>query len=91
MKKYKCKCCGHYTLKDKPLDPNIYPGTFEICPVCFWEDDALQFLNPDMAGGANHVSLNQARKNYLEFGACERRVLKFVRLPLEDELSENNE
>lgn len=90
MKKYRCKCCGNYTIKDEPLDPNIYPGTFEICPVCFWEDDSLQFLKSNMEGGANRVSLNQAQKNYLEFGASERRFLSFVRPPRKDELPENN-
>lgn len=47
MNKYKCKCCGYYTLSEKPLDHNGYPGTFEICPVCFWEDDSIQYKNPD--------------------------------------------
>ena len=31
MKKYKCPCCGYYTLEDEE-------GHFDICPVCFWED-----------------------------------------------------
>ena len=33
--KYQCPCCGHYTLDDKP------DNTFQICPVCFWEDDGI--------------------------------------------------
>ena len=85
MKKYKCNCCGYYTLTEKPRDPNVYPGTHEICPVCFWEDDALQVLDPDMGGGANKVSLNEARKNYKEFGAAERAMIKYTRKPTESE------
>jgi len=73
--KYTCPCCGYKTLDEKP------PGTYDICPVCFWEDDAVQFDDPDYEGGANEVSLRQAQKNFMEFGACERRVLSHVRRP----------
>lgn len=31
-KKYKCPCCGYQTLDTH--------GEYDICPVCFWEDDA---------------------------------------------------
>lgn len=48
---------------------------YDICPVCFWERDLYQEKNPDYAGGANKVSLNEARKNYSEFGACEKRFM----------------
>ncbi len=61
------------------------PGSHYICPVCFWEDDLVQFRWPTMAGGANKVSLVEAQHNYRAFGACERRVLKHVRPPTEDE------
>lgn len=77
--KHKCPCCGHYTLPEKA------GGTDEICKVCFWEDDIVQLNDADYAGGANKVSLNQARKNYLEFGACEIEMKKYVRLPKDDE------
>lgn len=33
------------------------PGSFEICPVCFWKDGAVQLRWPDFAGGANRPSL----------------------------------
>lgn len=56
MNKYKCPCCGYYTLNEPPN------GTYNICPVCFWEDDIVQLDNPDYANGANKVSLNEARK-----------------------------
>jgi len=58
MGKYKCPCCENYTLSNEP------PGTFEICPVCSWEDDNVQFDDPNYEGGANHICLNDARENY---------------------------
>ena len=56
MKKYKCPCCEQYTLDEEP------PGTFEICEVCGWEDDDWQYRFPDRGGGANQLSLFQAKK-----------------------------
>lgn len=32
-------------------------GTFEICAVCYWEDDNMQLENPDCSGEANALSL----------------------------------
>lgn len=89
MKKYKCKCCGYYTLEEEPLDPNMYPGTFEICPVCFWEDDSLQYKDPELKGGANKVSLNEAKENFKKFGAIREDVIQYVRKPRVDELEPN--
>lgn len=79
---FACPCCGFLTLSEKP------PGTFEICPVCFWEDDKVQFNEPEYIGGANKVSLNQARKNFLKFGACEERFITKVRKPRLEEIPE---
>jgi hypothetical protein len=54
--------------------------------VCFWEDDALNVEKPDEnVGGPNHVSLNEARANFREFGAAERKDLAHVRRPRADE------
>jgi Cysteine-rich CPCC len=36
-------------------------GSYEICDTCGWEDDPVQGGDPDVAGGANDQSLNQAR------------------------------
>jgi len=37
-------------------------GCFGICQVCGWEDDGLQYEEPDYEDGANPMSLNEARK-----------------------------
>jgi len=67
-------------------DDGSSPGSFVICPVCFWEDDDVQFENPDFAGGANRPSLNQARSNYRAFGTADEQARSHVRLPRVDEL-----
>ena len=36
----------------------------DICDVCDWCDDAIQESNPKYEGGANKMSLNQAREAY---------------------------
>ena len=78
-KKYKCPCCGYFTFEKKDR-------TYDICPVCFWEDDPEQYKNPLLHGGANHVSLTEARVNYLHFSACDAEMKKYVRGPKKDEL-----
>lgn len=40
MKQYKCLCCGYKTLSSR--------GEFDICPVCYWEDDAYLIINSDL-------------------------------------------
>lgn len=77
---FPCPCCGFLTFYEEPS------GTFEICPVCYWEDDNMQLENPDYSGGANSLSLNQCRENFSKFGAVEKRLLRFVRPPLPEEI-----
>ena len=73
---YPCNCCGFLTLTDPAI------GSYEICPVCFWEDDPVQDQDdPLFAGGANAISLASARENYILFGACEPRFIDRVRSP----------
>jgi hypothetical protein len=62
-------------------------GQYDICPVCFWEDDGQD--DADAATnryfGPNHMSLTQGRENYLRFGAYDEKKLMYVRPPLPDE------
>lgn len=74
QKKYTCACCGYRTLTDSP-------GSYEICPVCFWEDDPVQLLDPWFRGGANTVSLAEAQRNFAEAGASESRFRSNVQSP----------
>ena len=51
-----CPCCGTpmFTMQE----------SYEICDVCEWEDDPVQNEDPNYEGGANTLSLNQARKEW---------------------------
>jgi hypothetical protein len=60
-------------------------GTFDLCPVCFWEDDPVQFDDHNYEGGANIVSLRGAQQNFREFSASERQFVEKVRPPREHE------
>jgi hypothetical protein len=44
---------------------------FDLCPICNWEHDPAQELDPDGDVGANRLSLRAAQSNFSLFGACE--------------------
>lgn len=48
-----CPVCGKHELL-----------LFDVCDECGWENDPLQHDKPDYKGGANSMSLNQARAAY---------------------------
>ena len=83
-KKFRCPCCGYFTLDDEP-------GHFDICPVCYWEDDNIQSADPNYKGGANSMSLNEARQNYKRIGAKSAKALALVRQPTKEEMAEQGE
>lgn len=76
--RHSCPCCGYLTLTDK--------GQYDICPVCFWEDDPIQSDDEFYDGGANVLSLNEARRNFKRFGAQSIDVIDYVRKPYADEM-----
>lgn len=52
----KCACCGN---------PLQYPYSCdEICRVCGWQDDDIQNDDPKFCGGANDMSLEQAKEAF---------------------------
>ena len=72
---YTCPCCGYKTLEECPT------GTFEICEICRWEDDNVQFEDPFYEGGANEVCLYEAQRNFVKYGASEELFIDSVRKP----------
>ncbi|MGJ4881685.1 MULTISPECIES: CPCC family cysteine-rich protein [unclassified Bradyrhizobium] len=58
-------------------------GGFEICPVCYWEDDGQDDHDADLVrGGPNGaLSLTEARANFKTLGASEAAHRACVRLP----------
>lgn len=75
--RYPCPCCGHLVFGE-------LPGSFQLCPICGWEDDSLQLQFPDEAG-TNPVSLDEAQRNYLRTGAIAPECRSTVRPPRGDE------
>lgn len=47
-----CACCGAEVER------------YDICEVCGWQDDDVQNGDPDYRGGANTMSLNEAKEAY---------------------------
>ncbi|MEP6929048.1 MAG: CPCC family cysteine-rich protein [Flavobacterium sp.] len=58
-----CPCCEHYSI-DYGED-----GLWDICPVCFWENGG---------DGPNHMSLEEAKLNFIKLGAMSERSLEFI-------------
>lgn len=56
-----CPCCKTPMFEEY--------GSFDICLKCNWQDDIVQLNNPDFAGGANHLSLNEYTEQYLQHQA----------------------
>jgi hypothetical protein len=77
--RFPCPCCGHLVLSEEP-------GSYEICPICWWEDDLVQLRWPNLAGGANGPSLVAAQRNYERTGASDPRLAAHVRPPDASEL-----
>jgi hypothetical protein len=72
-KRYRCPCCDCWTLRSF--------ASYDICRVCWWEDDPSQQERPTETG-ANRVSLLAARANYARTGAAEPEKARLpVRAP----------
>ena len=79
-KRYPCLCCGYLTLGSDAT------GSFDICPICALGDDNVQAKDPDFPGGANKMSLNQARANFAKYGVKSPEAVQRTRQPLPREI-----
>jgi hypothetical protein len=53
-----CPVCGYLTFNEPP-------GSYDVCDVCGWEDDALQLeFATTLAGGANALTLADAQVRF---------------------------
>ncbi|PEJ52357.1 MULTISPECIES: CPCC family cysteine-rich protein [unclassified Bacillus (in: firmicutes)] len=74
MKKlYPCPCCGNKTLEEEERE------SYEICQVCFWEDDIVQNEDEEYEGGANKLSLKQAKENFKKYRVSDLRFTDKVK------------
>jgi hypothetical protein len=62
-----CPACGFVV-----LGPTF--GSYEICTICGWEDDAVQLANPTSGGGANSESLAEAQAKAMQRFPLQERV-----------------
>jgi len=51
-----CPVCSEYSFEET--------NDFDVCDVCGWENDSVQLLDADYRGGANRISLNEARTRW---------------------------
>jgi hypothetical protein len=76
--KFTCYVCGYRTLESR--------CDWDVCPVCFWEDDVLVCGDEDVSSSANNgMLISAAQTNFLQFGAVSREFLGKVRPPRKDE------
>lgn len=82
-----CPCCGYPLLNER--------AAFEICPLCWWEDDGLDDADGDPGdldriSGPNHETLRQAREHFEEHCVTEVRGGRIIRGMNDPEAVENN-
>jgi Cysteine-rich CPCC len=78
FQRFPCPCCGHLVFDQQP-------GSSQRCPICQWEDDLAQLRFPRMPGSGNPLSLEDAQRNYADFGASSRRLHAESRKPFDEE------
>lgn len=71
---YACPCCGYKTLPER--------GSYDLCPVCWWEDEGLE---PWEYSGPNAQTLVEAQQAYLAERRPYRRRPGKVRAPKKQE------
>lgn len=56
--KNSCPVCGYLTLDER--------NSFDICAICFWEDDGIDDFEVNEDSGPNHMSLKESREIFQE-------------------------
>ena len=78
-----CIVCGYKTLDSKT--------DWDICPICFWEDDVLLLDgdDDDRSPANGEMLVSTAQINYRTCGAADPADLEHVRSADGEELSES--
>ncbi|MEZ6004896.1 MAG: CPCC family cysteine-rich protein [Planctomycetota bacterium] len=72
---HQCPCCDFFSLAAR--------FSYEICPVCYWEDDGQDLDRAHEVSGPNHITLAQARRNFENMGASDPSAVRLVVAPEE--------
>ncbi len=56
--KNSCPVCGYLTLDER--------SSFDICSICFWEDDGIDDFEENNDSGPNHMTLKEEREIFQE-------------------------
>ena len=81
--RYTCPCCGYRTLTEGP-------GAYDLCPVCFWEDDGMHEDDVASLEGPNGMTLAEGQRLYRRYGTSDLHALGKVRPPAADEPRDRN-
>jgi len=76
-KKFTCPCCGYKVFTQEP-------GSFEICEICYWEDEA-KLLRYPKEKGSNDLSLIESQLNFEKHQVSEPSLKCLVRSPNEND------
>jgi hypothetical protein len=77
QKKQSCFVCGYRTLENR--------CDWDICPVCFWEDDVLVETQDECSPANRGMMVSTAQANFIRFGAVSPEFIDHVREPGPDE------
>lgn len=71
--RYTCPCCGYPTLERRIM--------WEICFICWWEDDGQDDADKENVRGINQLALVKARSNFAEnMLSFNRKDERFIRI-----------
>src|SRR5262245_51386512 len=74
LTKYPCPACGYLTIEN--------PADWDICPICFWEDDVFYTPGEDRTSSANRgMAISEAQANFILYGAVDLKCKDHVRQP----------
>jgi hypothetical protein len=61
------------------------PGDYDLCPVCFWEDDGMHEDDAASMAGPNGMTLAEGQRLYRRYGTSALHALGQVRPPAPSE------